>query len=103
MKALELDDASRGEDHRRRRYRERVHVKQRQRRDEPLLALAQRAQSALGDIAPAEVQKVEVAQQAALRLAGGARGIEQGALARTTRLGGNRKIPVKHFPGEDQA
>src|SRR5207302_2207265 len=37
-----------------------------------------------------EVEKVEVAQQAALGLAGGARGIEQGALACMTRFGGNQ-------------
>src|SRR5882762_8801391 len=103
VKSVELDDAAGGQDHRGRRHRERVHVKQRQRRDQPFLALAQRAQTAFGDIAPPCVEKVEVAQQAALRLAAGARGVEQGALACIARLGGNRKIPVKHLPGDYQA
>src|SRR6266403_1552126 len=103
MKAVELDDATGGQDHRGGRHRERVHVKQRQRRDQPLLGLAQRAQAAFGDIALPYVEKVEVAQQAALRLAGGARGIEQGALACIARLGSGRKIPVEHFSGDDQA
>jgi hypothetical protein len=47
-------------------------VEERQRRDEPLLAVAYRAQATLVEIALANVEKVEVAEQAALGLAGGA-------------------------------
>ena len=79
VKAVELHHAAGGEDHRRGRHGERVHVKQRQRRDEPLFAMLQRAKAAFVDVALAHVQEIEVAEQAAFGLPRGARGIEQRA------------------------
>jgi hypothetical protein len=81
MEPVQLHHAARGEDHRGGRYREGVHVEERQRRDGPLLAVPDGAQAALVEIALPDVEEVEVAEQAAFRLASGAGGIEQGAFA----------------------
>src|SRR5947207_15454206 len=72
MEAIELHDAAGAEDHRRRRARKRVHVKEWQRRDPPLFAVAQRAKAAFVDIALAAVEEIEVAEETSLRLARGA-------------------------------
>src|SRR5438552_8603460 len=92
MEAIELHHAAGSEDHRHCRYGERIHMEEGQRRDQPFLAEAQRAQPALVDIALADVQEVKVAEQAALRLTGGARGIEQVALARIPRSRRYRRV-----------
>ncbi len=102
VEALELDDAPGGEDHRHRRGCERVHVEQRQRRDQPLLAFAHRAQAAFVEVAPAHVEEIEVAEQATLRLPGRAGRIEQGAFVRRAgALAGHlqRKVGRHHEAG----
>ena len=81
VEAVELDDAAAREDRRHRRERERVHVAERQRRDE-----AVDVGNDLGEVVQAQVplagaQEVAVGEAAALRPAGRARGVEQGALA----------------------
>jgi len=43
MEAVELHHAAGGEDHRRGRHGERIHMEERQRRDQPLFAEAERA------------------------------------------------------------
>ena len=72
MKAIQLNHAAAGEDHRHRRDRQRVHVEQRQRRDQALDAGAQRTQAAFVHIALADREHVIIRQQATLRCASGA-------------------------------
>src|SRR2546423_13908919 len=62
MKAVELDQAAGGEDHRRGRHGERVHVKERQRREEAPLAEAQRAQPAFIAAALADLEEIKDAE-----------------------------------------
>src|SRR5438045_474896 len=95
MEAIELHDAAGAEDHRRRRARKRVHVKERQRRDQPLFAVAQRAKAAFVDIALADVEEIEVAEETSLRLAGGTGRIEERAFVAVTRWRRLRRIEMR--------
>jgi hypothetical protein len=80
MEAVELDDDAAGKDRGHRRERERVHVAERQRRDEALDVGAHRRQLAEAEVPLAGAQEVAVGEAAALGLAGGARGVEERAL-----------------------
>ena len=81
MEAVELDQAATRQDRGHCRERHRVHVAERQRRDDPLLVGAHRGQAAETEIPLAGAQVVAVGESAAFRAAGRARGVEQGALA----------------------
>ena len=80
MEAVELDDDAAGEDRRHRRERERVHVAERQRRDEALDVGPHRRQLAEAEVPLAGAQEVAVGEAAALGPPGGARRVEQRAL-----------------------
>lgn len=82
MEPVEQDDAAAGQHHRHGRIRHRIDVRHRQRRQQPVLAWAQRAQAADPGVPAAAAQVVVVGQHAALGLAGGTRGIDQGAFRR---------------------
>ena len=62
---------------------------------------AHRAQPAFVQVALPDVQEVEVAEQAALGLAGGARGVEQGAFGGAAALAGRRAGP-RAFARDDR-
>src|SRR6185369_4347883 len=81
MEAVELANAAAGEDRRHRRERERVHVAERQRRDEAVDVGADLGELVQPEEPPAGAQEVAVVQAAALRPTGRSRGVEQGALA----------------------
>ena len=80
MEAVELDDAAAGEDRRHRRERERVHVAERQRRDEAVDVGNDLGQVVQAEVPLAGAQEVAVGEAAAFRPAGRARGVEQRAL-----------------------
>ena len=79
MEAVELHQAAAGDQHHHGRERHRVHVVERQRRDDALGVGADAADAVERGIPLAGAQEVGVAQHAALGPAGGARGVEQRA------------------------
>src|SRR5690348_975755 len=95
MEAIQLHHTSGREDHRRGGDGECVHVKKGQRRDESVFAEMNFAQAAQADLALAEVQKVEVAEEAAFRLSGSARGVEEGAFICLARTRCRRRIEMR--------
>ncbi len=80
MEAVELDDAAARKDRRHRRERKRVHVAERQRRDEALDVGNDLGQLVQAEVPLAGAPEVAVGEAAALRLAGRARCVEQRAL-----------------------
>ena len=96
MEAVELDDDAAGEDRGHRRERERVHVVERQRRDEALDVGPHRRQIAEAEVPLAGAQEIAVGEAAALGLAGGPRGVEQGAFgAAADRSGASPRSGVR--------
>ena len=91
MEAVELDQAAAGDQDGHQREAHRVHVVQRQRRDDAFGVGPHAADVADVGIPAADVQEVRVAQDAALRPAGRARGVEQRAFGvDADRLAGAR-------------
>jgi hypothetical protein len=83
VKPVEHGQAAADRHHRHEGIGHGVHVEDRQRRDHPLAILGQRAQPARPGIPAPGHQEIGVGQDAALRLAGGARGVEKRGLALT--------------------
>jgi len=78
-------------------------MEKRERRHQPLLAVLQRAEPTFVDVALADVQEIEIAEQAAFRLAGRARRIEQRALRRIAgRRRSGRVEPAERSDVHDQ-
>src|SRR3954466_9166284 len=92
MEAVELHDAAGGQDHRRRRHGEGIHMEERQRRNEPLFTVSQGAKAAFVDVAVAYIQEIEVAEQASIRLSRRPRRVEQGTFVRIAAKGRGRRI-----------
>ena len=99
MEAVELDDAAAGEDRRHRRERERVHVAERQRRDEAVDVGHDLGQLVQAEVPLAGAQEVAVGEAAALRPAGRARGVEQRALGAAADRLARRGAPASAPPG----
>src|SRR3954464_15784368 len=79
-------------------------MEERQRRDEPLFTVPQGAKAAFVHVALAYIQEIEVAEQAAFRLAGGTGCVEKRALGRLARAGRRRRIEaLEHGSVDDQA
>src|SRR4051812_43415087 len=76
-------------------------MEERQRRDEPLFTVPQGAKAAFVDVALADIQEIEVAEQAAFRLAGGTGCVEKRALGRLTRAGRRRRMEALEHGGVD--
>src|SRR3954452_21561691 len=88
MEAVEHDLRAAGEHYAHERIADRVDVKGRQRLHQPLFSAAQRDQAALGLVPLAPAEEVTIREHAALRLSGGARRIEEGALGILAAIAG---------------
>src|SRR5580692_7180435 len=76
MKTVELNETPAGEHHGHERTRERIHVSDRQRRNQPLLPRTKSAVASQTGVEGADLVKIILSENAAFRSSGGARCVE---------------------------